>query len=604
METITFYSYKGGVGRTLALSNTAIYLSRFGLNVCMLDFDLEAPGLHHKFSHLMSTEEIDLGIVDFIYEFTHKGKFPVSLKDYSYELVKEDKQSEKGSVTLIPAGKVSKLGYWEKLHRINWQNFLYSNDSEGILFFLELKERIKKEINPDFLLIDSRTGVTEIGGVSTTLMPDKVVLFIINNNENIEGITQIYNSIHNAVRLPNQKPISTFFCVTRVPKVPIDSLKREGILLKKILEKLNKNLNHVPTIKVDKNITILHIDRNLEVEETITVNNLDRKDQKETTLLKDYLKLFSEIIPENFIIPKLDTVINNILSNMLNEPDKTQNELESLVVSYPHYITFEKLIEFYILRNIEKGKLFDAFHKLWDIKNNFPPKLYDKYIELFIEYDLNRIKNNNLKIINIVTKYLDMHPKNVIMREPLAIYTKLIDLLIKFNRIADVGKYMNHALKIAVEKTELLEKYLYFLIHQKEYAVALDLLNQFNEEVDNSMLLKFHKVKILFQLNNVVELEKLIMKDEELFNYLLEKDIKYAFQISKILNMDNQFYSLIGLRIDQALRLGKEDEIYEIGKYFYESNQIERFRKYLRHTRKGELIIRDLDLLFRKNPDV
>ncbi len=40
--------------------------------------------------------------------------------------------------------------------------------SEGVPFFLELKKRIRNEFSPDFLLIDSRTGITEIGGVATT----------------------------------------------------------------------------------------------------------------------------------------------------------------------------------------------------------------------------------------------------------------------------------------------------------------------------------------------------------------------------------------------------------------------------------------------------
>ena len=42
---VTFYSYKGGGGRTLALINTAAYLAEKGNRVLLLDFDLEAPGL-------------------------------------------------------------------------------------------------------------------------------------------------------------------------------------------------------------------------------------------------------------------------------------------------------------------------------------------------------------------------------------------------------------------------------------------------------------------------------------------------------------------------------------------------------------------------------
>jgi len=45
MYTVTFYSYTGGVGRTLALMNTAFRLSKKGKTVFVLDFDLEAPGV-------------------------------------------------------------------------------------------------------------------------------------------------------------------------------------------------------------------------------------------------------------------------------------------------------------------------------------------------------------------------------------------------------------------------------------------------------------------------------------------------------------------------------------------------------------------------------
>jgi MinD-like ATPase involved in chromosome partitioning or flagellar assembly len=41
----TFYSFKGSVGRSMALANIAELFYRRGLKVLMVDFDLEAPGL-------------------------------------------------------------------------------------------------------------------------------------------------------------------------------------------------------------------------------------------------------------------------------------------------------------------------------------------------------------------------------------------------------------------------------------------------------------------------------------------------------------------------------------------------------------------------------
>ena len=48
METVAFYSYKGGVGRSLLLANAARFLASLGKGVVALDLDFEAPGLHYK----------------------------------------------------------------------------------------------------------------------------------------------------------------------------------------------------------------------------------------------------------------------------------------------------------------------------------------------------------------------------------------------------------------------------------------------------------------------------------------------------------------------------------------------------------------------------
>ncbi len=40
MYTVTFYSFKGGVGRTMALVNVAFELAKQGRSIMMVDFDL------------------------------------------------------------------------------------------------------------------------------------------------------------------------------------------------------------------------------------------------------------------------------------------------------------------------------------------------------------------------------------------------------------------------------------------------------------------------------------------------------------------------------------------------------------------------------------
>ncbi len=45
----TFYSYKGGVGRSMALANVAALLAKWGRRVLVVDWDLEASGIERYF---------------------------------------------------------------------------------------------------------------------------------------------------------------------------------------------------------------------------------------------------------------------------------------------------------------------------------------------------------------------------------------------------------------------------------------------------------------------------------------------------------------------------------------------------------------------------
>src|SRR5262245_43578825 len=119
MRTITFYSYKGGVGRSLLVANTAKYLSALGKSVFAADFDLEAPGLHYKFQ--LGTAFNDAaavpGLLDVLSGFIERGVFPESLGDYATGL---DVPKEAGAIHVMRAGTAPEGSYWQTLSRINW----------------------------------------------------------------------------------------------------------------------------------------------------------------------------------------------------------------------------------------------------------------------------------------------------------------------------------------------------------------------------------------------------------------------------------------------------------------------------------------------------
>jgi len=298
METVTFYSYKGGVGRSLALSNFSMYLYLMGFKVCLLDFDLEAPGLPYKFSRYIKMEDIKTGLVDYIDYFLQKDRFPSSLKRFSKEILSPGKS--RGSIRLIPAGNTLSTDYWKKISSINWYSLFYSEDSslniEGIPFFLELKEKIEKEFNPDFLLIDSRSGITEMGGICTSLLPDTVLFFIINNRENIEGARQILHGLQKVRRIANQEPIKIIFALTRIPvSIKEEEKEIEKKILQNTIDYVNAPIDDLANRLTLDDICVLHSERELELFEVLKITG--EEVTEETPLYHDYLKLFSKIIP-------------------------------------------------------------------------------------------------------------------------------------------------------------------------------------------------------------------------------------------------------------------------------------------------------------------
>lgn len=237
MHTISFYSYKGGVGRSLAVYYFAKELSSLGKKVIVVDFDFEAPGLPYKFK--VKPDTIQRGMVDYIHQFYTQLDLPESMADY---LVQVPELGSVGNpVMMLPAGGSTTKAYWQKLHDIDWKKLLYQNDSYGQALFLEWQLRIEDEFKPDVLLIDSRTGVTDLTAVTLNLLADQVIVLGANNEENIDGSRMLLAMVADAPLLEFRKVRPRcHFVLTRVPEISKEYGEEKQRLL---LERVKKDLN-------------------------------------------------------------------------------------------------------------------------------------------------------------------------------------------------------------------------------------------------------------------------------------------------------------------------------------------------------------------------
>ncbi|MCX2952704.1 KGGVGR-motif variant AAA ATPase [Lentzea sp. NEAU-D7] len=194
---ITFYSYKGGVGRSFTLANIAVLLTRWGYRVLVVDWDLEAPGLHLYF-HPHLVDEPQSGVVDLAHEYLAGVRTP-----RSHEVRVE---VDGGVLDLIAAGRVDQgrldPGYPRQLQAINWED-LYR---KGFAAHLE-EYRDEWTAKYDFVLIDSRTGVSDIASICTAQLPDRLVVVFTANDQNLNDVVDIARLADQARdRLPYDRP--------------------------------------------------------------------------------------------------------------------------------------------------------------------------------------------------------------------------------------------------------------------------------------------------------------------------------------------------------------------------------------------------------------
>lgn len=221
METFTFYSYKGGTGRSLLLANAARYLALLGKRVVALDFDFEAPGLHYKLNiggPGVRTADVvpERGVVDYLLAATEGETSLERLRDYVVPVPLP--QGCAGELHLMPAGAAPSGDYWKRLSTLLRREVFADPEGSGLAACLELKARMEEELHADVLLLDSRTGITELSGVTTTILADKVVCLLLNNRESLTGTRAVLRSLRHAPRLRGQAPIEVLPVLSRVPE--------------------------------------------------------------------------------------------------------------------------------------------------------------------------------------------------------------------------------------------------------------------------------------------------------------------------------------------------------------------------------------------------
>ncbi|UVS78435.1 KGGVGR-motif variant AAA ATPase [Actinokineospora sp. UTMC 2448] len=189
---VTFYSYKGGVGRSFALANVAVLLARWGHSVLCVDWDLEAPGLHDYFRSFTAGEP-ETGVLDLVDDFHARTTRPLDRMVTPTTIA--------GRLDILAAGKQD-YDYVRRVQELDWER-LYA---AGFADYLE-DRRAEWTAGYDFVLLDSRTGVSDVGGICTAHLPDRLVVLYTANDQSVRGAVDVARRADAARdRMPYDRP--------------------------------------------------------------------------------------------------------------------------------------------------------------------------------------------------------------------------------------------------------------------------------------------------------------------------------------------------------------------------------------------------------------
>jgi hypothetical protein len=365
-EIITFYSYKGGTGRSLALAHISNYLLSFDKTVVAIDLDLEAPGLAYKFGLLSQQDEIPVerGVLDIISVAGESGEIPADLSPFILTVAEKPNG---GKILLLAAGNIYSADYWRKLAQLSWYDLFYGVEAYGVDIFGELIQRITDQFAPDYILIDSRTGITEVGGVATSVLADMVVCLFTNSVESRKGTREVLRSLSATRTEYSAGPRKVVPVLTRIPELR-DEVERE--LLSSLRDFFNEPSAELrKTLDID-DIVVLHSDPTLQLRERLISSRGDVGVTEEAVLFRDYLRLFSKLVPTEDVLPHISRLLDGARERMLEDPDAAEQDLEALVQLYPHPESFRALLKFYRLRRSSAQAILRAAYRLWNVENN------------------------------------------------------------------------------------------------------------------------------------------------------------------------------------------------------------------------------------------
>ena len=183
-QTVAFYSFKGGHGRTTSLVNVANLCARMGHAVLCIDLDLEAPGLSSLYGLPLETP----GFVEYAADVLAKADPPFDPIAVDVDPIGD----ASGSLHVMPAGRFAGVPreqsahYWSFMGRGAQEVFSTTPVAEE--FWSHVRNSVfEHSVGFDYVFVDLRSGFSPLSLVGLKQWPGSLAIFLSRRVEASEG---------------------------------------------------------------------------------------------------------------------------------------------------------------------------------------------------------------------------------------------------------------------------------------------------------------------------------------------------------------------------------------------------------------------------------
>lgn len=179
-QIISIHSFRGGTGKSNTAANLAAVLASEGKRVCVIDTDIQSPGIHVIFG--LDGEKVTSSLNDFLWN----GR---SIEDVAIDVTPNAVNGKSGRIYLVPSS--TKPG---EISRVIREGYDARQLTEGL-------KRLLTRLRLDYMLIDTHPGLGQETLLSLVIS-NTLIIVLRPDQQDYEG-TGITVRIAQELKVPN-----------------------------------------------------------------------------------------------------------------------------------------------------------------------------------------------------------------------------------------------------------------------------------------------------------------------------------------------------------------------------------------------------------------